>query len=471
MALIGAASGPVINRLRDLSDVKLATTVSNGQVLTWDSTAQRWTNGTGSGSSGGITNSGGTANTLAKWTDTNSLGNSLILDDGSGNFQFGSTGAVQILILPPNNPNGDGTDLTFESSDPGVDGRGGDITFTAKDGIGDGRGGNINFTAGQGSGMGVGGVMLFTVPGDDGTLTFEASGNNGAMQFSASDNGSTISFNTPVVRPSGGSTSLGTVTDPWAEIVGTHGSFLNGLAVTNTLVLDGDLEMTGNPTIRSVPYIWPTVQGGAGTRLENDGAGVLTWESGGASQANPINNFYSTNNFFQSGKGNTLIITQTLTVSGQYVYPLVAGSGIAFTTNNIGTGQTNLTIAASGGGGSASTWVPNTALTYSGGTNLTIDGSGGTNFYVLLTNNAFFATPSNVPANKATNTTFTIFFQQDSTGTRTVTWTNASFKWPGGPTAAFQPSTNANAVSYVSFTMSPFTNSIFMGDYGVLDVR
>jgi len=128
-------------------------------------------------------------------------------------------------------------------------------------------------------------------------------------------------------------------------------------------------------------------------------------------------------------------------------------------------------VPAGGGGGGASVWVPNTALTYSGGTNLTIDGSGGTNFFVTLTNTAFFVTPSNVPASKATNTSFQVWFMQDGTGGRLVTWTNASFKFPGGSTAAFQPLTNANAVSYISFSMSPFTNGIFVADYGVLDSR
>ncbi len=146
-------------------------------------------------------------------------------------------------------------------------------------------------------------------------------------------------------------------------------------------------------------------------------------------------------------------------------FRLVSGGGaskvLTSDANGVGTWQT----ASSGG---ASVWVPNTALSYSG-SNVVIDGSGGTNFYLALTGATFFATPANIPASKATNTSFTVYFQQPSTGTCLVTWTNASFKFPGG--SQFQPLTNASSVSWVSFTMSPFTNGIFMGDYGVLDSR
>lgn len=136
-------------------------------------------------------------------------------------------------------------------------------------------------------------------------------------------------------------------------------------------------------------------------------------------------------------------------------------------TNAILSGLTLVgnTLTASGGG-SASPWLPNTPLTYSG-TNVTIDGSGGTNFYLSVTGTTFFATPSNIPASASSNTAFTVFFKMTTAGSE-VTWTNGSFKFPGGPTAAFQPDTNANAISWVNFYMSPVTNGIFVADYGVL---
>ncbi len=219
----------------------------------------------------------------------------------------------------------------------------------------------------------------------------------------------------------------------------------------------GDLSLSGRTNKLSI----------VNNQLYMDGVPVTSTASA------PVNNFYATNIFVQNGAHNTLIITQQLTLSflktnvlattaSGVVTSVVYGSGLTWTPST-------LTLSASGGGGGASVWIPNTALTYSGGTNLTIDGSGGTNFYVLLTNTAFFATPSNIPASSTTNTSFTVFFQQNATGTWDVTWTNASFKWPGG--SQFKPLTNASSVSWVTFTMSPFTNGIFVGDYGVLDSR
>lgn len=142
-------------------------------------------------------------------------------------------------------------------------------------------------------------------------------------------------------------------------------------------------------------------------------------------------------------------------------------------TTNQAEAQTYLGVSGGGGGSSnaATTWIPNTALSYvGGGTNVAIDGSGGTNFYLTVTKATHMTTPSNIPASASTNTVFTVFFKMDGTGTWDVTWTN-NFKFPGGPNAVFKPTTNANAVSWVSFTMSPFTNGVFMADYGVYDNR
>lgn len=264
------------------------------------------------------------------------------------------------------------------------------------------------------------------------------------------------------------------------------------ISSTNTLLLDGVPLVTGSTTTTNTVINSTTIN------------------------STTIN---VTTNSFTVGKGGTLVITNAVTVlqvgpsvivrtdSSTNLAATTIGTGLAFdgTTlypTNIVENQLNLSANTTGnasttkhgfapvypndatkyldgtgaystpagsGGGGASVWIPNTALAYSSATNVTIDGSGSTNFVLTVTNTAFFVTPSNVPADKGTNTTFTLFFKMDSAGGHAVTYTNASFKWPGG--SAFQPSTNANAVSWVSFTMSPFTNGIFMGGYGVLDSR
>lgn len=101
-----------------------------------------------------------------------------------------------------------------------------------------------------------------------------------------------------------------------------------------------------------------------------------------------------------------------------------------------------------------------TVLTYAGGTNITIDLNAGTIFKLVLTNTAFFATPSNVPGTNS-NQTITVQFQQDATGGRSVTWTNGTFKWPGGTVPTI--TTNAGAISVVTFNNSTFTNAFLLG--------
>lgn len=238
-------------------------------------------------------------------------------------------------------------------------------------------------------------------------------------------------------------------------VVGINGGATLTFNTDSTATHSGGLGLSGATNRLSI----------ANDTLLLDGVPVV----GGAGVTNIFDTTIITNNFFVSGKGNTLVVTQALTIQAIKTN-LVATTSTGLLTNaNYGTGiawdPATLTISSTATGGGASVWMPNTALGYTSSTNLTIDGSGGTNFTVFLTNTAFFATPANIPASKATNTMFTVYFQQDSTGGRLVTWTNASFFFPGN--SPFQPLTNANAMSSVTFSMSPFTNGIFIGDYGV----
>jgi hypothetical protein len=100
------------------------------------------------------------------------------------------------------------------------------------------------------------------------------------------------------------------------------------------------------------------------------------------------------------------------------------------------------------------------AITFSSSTNLNaMDCSLGNSLMAAykcsLTNNAYFTTPTSVPT---TPKLFQIWFQQDSTGTRTVTFTNGFYKFPGGVVPTVD--TNANAVTLVTFATNPFTNNV-----------
>ena len=175
-------------------------------------------------------------------------------------------------------------------------------------------------------------------------------------------------------------------------------------------------------------------------------------------------------NIFVAGNlsANSIIVTQTVQVSGQYIYPLVAGTGITFTTNNIGTGQTNLTIASSSSGDTTATNIVTLTQTGTNGSQLdfSLVARGGL-FKISLTNNCYFSTPANVA-----NTPFTkayLAVLQPSTGTCLVTWTNGTFAWP----EQVQPinDTNANAVVWYEFRSSPFSNNVVDGWMSLKSLR
>lgn len=180
--------------------------------------------------------------------------------------------------------------------------------------------------------------------------------------------------------------------------------------------------------------------------------------SGGTETA-PVNNFYATNIFYQSGKGNTLIITQQLTLNYMPTNILATdGSG----------GVTNAVI------GSGLTWTPSTrTLTASGDTtfsNVVTLTQTGTNisqldfslvqnggvFKLSLTNNGYIGAPANVatsPFRKAW-----LIVQQPSTGTCILQFTNGHFAWPERVSPVVD--TNNGSVAVFQFVTDVFSNIV-----------
>lgn len=153
--------------------------------------------------------------------------------------------------------------------------------------------------------------------------------------------------------------------------------------------------------------------GDNGTSLTYNGVAI-----GGTSETNVQNNFYSTNMFFISGKGNTLIITN---------YVRFPWTTLALTGTNVAQ----------------------------------IDLSAGSMFRVYLTNNAFFNAVASHPGTNMSQT-IQIALIQDGTGTRNVTMTNSTWFLSGsGATTNAMPviNTNGNAVSLLTFVTSP-TNAV-----------
>jgi hypothetical protein len=152
--------------------------------------------------------------------------------------------------------------------------------------------------------------------------------------------------------------------------------------------------------------------------------GVPTWMavSGAGGTTNIFDIALFTNNFFISGKGNTLILTQ-------YVQ------------------------------------FPWTTLTYSGSNVSAINLTNGSMFKLTLTNDAFIGAPVNLPGTNLAQA-IQVHLIQDGTGGRSVMLTNSAWVVSGSGTSSNAiPSitTNANAVTVLTFSSSPFTASKLYG--------
>ena len=103
--------------------------------------------------------------------------------------------------------------------------------------------------------------------------------------------------------------------------------------------------------------------------------------------------------------------------------------------------------------------MPFTTLTYSGTNASTVDFAAGSAFKMLLTNDVFFGAPSNLPGTNYLQT-IQIWFVQDGTGGYAPTFTNGSWVISGSGTSTNGVggiTTNANAISILTFATSPFS--------------
>lgn len=180
---------------------------------------------------------------------------------------------------------------------------------------------------------------------------------------------------------------------------------------------------------------------------------------------NTYNTQIITNVFFQNGRGNTLIVTQALTIQAIKTN-LLATDATGLITNAVyGTGiawdPATRTISSTASGGGVSTAV--VPLAYSG-TNITgfNCATNNTTYTLLLTNVCLFGTSTFASLqNTTTNHFFTLGLQQDSAGGWVPKFTNSIVTWAEG----VQPviTTNGGAVSYLYFHTHLFTNGMLVG--------
>jgi len=179
------------------------------------------------------------------------------------------------------------------------------------------------------------------------------------------------------------------------------------------------------------------------------GGTVIPGGSTNVALLNGTNVFTGTNTF------NTNLIFGSSTLQTQIdSKPTVALTNVArldqannLTAANTITNSGN-TISAASYGSAQQT------LTYSTGTNITVDASKALHF-VSLTNTTYFAQPTGL----AVGASFTVHLMQDSTGVRAVTFNTNYWRFPGG----LQPTitTNANSYSVLSCVACPFGTNVF----------
>ena len=148
-----------------------------------------------------------------------------------------------------------------------------------------------------------------------------------------------------------------------------------------------------------------------------------------------------------------LSTTSSRTIVGGVTNLPHLNSNNVFTGTMRATGAVTLTNSSSVFSG-ASYGSAQQTLSYSSGTNLTVDASKVLHF-VILTNTTYFAQPSSLVAGAS----FTVILQQDSTGTRSVTFNTNYWKFPVGLVPAI--TTNANAYDVLSCIACPYGTNVF----------
>jgi hypothetical protein len=248
-----------VAELADLADVA-STAPSDGQVLTYD-TVNGWQPETPSG--GGTIDGSGTANYIAKWSDSDTLTDSVIYES-SGNIGIGTTSPNEKLVIQ----NGtsfssvqltDGTNNTFFAHAAA------DTNYANPALAGDAvvRGSNGVTISGN---SGAFGMRL----NSSGNLTFP---NGQGIDFSASEGGgATSSLLDDYEEGTFTATLRGSVSDPTTPVNSTGKYTKIGNQVTVWVLFSSDDTdgASGEVTVSGLPFTSASTFGGVGAALTFD---------------------------------------------------------------------------------------------------------------------------------------------------------------------------------------------------------
>lgn len=189
--------------------------------------------------------------------------------------------------------------------------------------------------------------------------------------------------------------------------------FTPGFSLTGSnMTVPGNLSLNGRTNRLSI----------ANDQLLLDGVAIS-----GSSESAPVTNFYAT----------------TINVTTQN---FVLGNGAKLTITNY-------------------VRFPFSTLTLTGTNVSAISLTNSMAFKLILTGNAFFAAPTDFPGTNLLQT-IQLHLQQDSTGSRSIMFTNSAWVLAGsGESTNAQPTinTNANGVTILTFASSPFFSGKLYG--------
>lgn len=245
--------------------------------------------------------------------------------------------------------------------------------------------------------------------------------------------------------------------DSFSALNITSGTFILTPILAATTINGNDGIFTNSLTLRGVPVLTNIPPNGSANTLVKwittnsesfiaNGIGMLTNDGNG--------NFGYTTNISQDLTINNLTINSNLTVQSITINSNLTVINSTTTSNlYVVNGKNNTLIVTN------YVQMPWTTLTMSGSNVSTMDFASASMFKLTLTNNGFINVPSNLPGTNLSQVV-QLAVAQDGTGGRSLTLTNSAYVISGFGTstnAVIGLTTNANAVTILTFVTSPFS--------------
>lgn len=253
------------------------------------------------------------------------------------------------------------------------------------------------------------------------------------------------SFNLNQFRTNGGTVSI------------KSGALQTNLTGIGTATIDGAINsssavrgatIVGTNQVTAGAFLM-TTNAGAGKVLTSDGSGFGTWQPVSGDVTNTYNTIITTN----------LTVLNSLTVSSIVVTNVTVQNNLTVSNLYTVNGNHNTLVVTQ------YVRLPWTNLVMTGSNVATLDLGAASMFKLTMTADAFIGAPTGLPGTNIAQT-FQLFAQQDGSGGHALTLTNSYWHISGSGTssnAVVSVTTNANAITVLTFTTSPFSSTRIEG--------